>query len=292
MNSQKESTNRFFRVFCALPEREIEAHVSVSFSSTIDLSAVEAARAEAAQAGQRKPSYTAFVIKAVSRALREYPYANRRVFRSPWRLGGPWLHSFGQADITVAAERDVPGREYIAFVDVLRDADSQSLDEINAWLAALARSDEESNQQWREFSSLIRRLPWRLSALILRLPAWIPSWWERYRGAAVLVSSPAKYGVGSVTATWAWPIGISFGFVQPKPVVRDGEVVVRPCFEFLMNFDRRVMAGAAAAKFFKRVCELIEAGDEGRLQNPAPDNVPEAMGQGSWPNENQEEDAG
>lgn len=280
MNDEKESTNRFFRIFCALPEREIEAHVSVSFSSTVDLGAVEAVRAAAAGAGKRKPSYTAFVIKAVARALREYPYANRRVFRSPWRPGGPWLHRFDQADITVAAERDVPGREYIAFVDVLRDADRQSLDEINAWLAALARSDEESNQQWREFSSLIRRLPWRLSALILRLPAWIPSWWVRYRGAAVLVSSPAKYGVGSVTASWAWPIGISFGYVGPKPVVRDGEVVVRPCFEFLMNFDRRVMAGAAAAKFFKRVCELIESGggadlERGIERSDTPDETPE-----------------
>ncbi|HMM47192.1 MAG TPA: 2-oxo acid dehydrogenase subunit E2 [Thiobacillaceae bacterium] len=262
MNDDKESTNRFFRVFCALPEREIEADVSVSFSSTLDLSAIEAARAAAAHAGTRKPSYTAFVIRAVGRALQEHPYANRRVFRSPWRLGGPWLHSFDQADIAVAAERDVPGREYVAFVDVLREADRRSLDEIHTWLAALARSDEENNAQWREFSALIRRFPWRLSALILRLPAWIPSWWTRYRGAAVLVSSPAKYGVGSVTASWAWPIGISFGYVGPRPVVRDGEVVVRPCFEFLMNFDRRVMAGAAAARFFKRICELIEAGDE------------------------------
>lgn len=289
MNTPKESTNRFFRVFCALPEREIEAHVSVSFSSTLDLSAVEAVRAEVVRSGRRKPSYTAFVIKAVALAMREYPYANRRVFRSPWHLGGPWLHSFGQADITVAAERDVPGREYIAFVDVLRNADCQSLDEIGAWLAALARSDEESNQQWREFSKLIQRLPWWLSALILRLPAWIPTWWERYRGASVLVSSPAKYGVGSVTASWAWPIGISFGYVQPKPVVRNGEVVVRPCFEFLMNFDRRVMAGAAAAKFFKRVCELLESGVESRLHNPAPNNEAVGVGQHGEPVESPDE---
>lgn len=264
MNAPKDSTNRFFRVLCALSDNEIQANVSVSFSSTIDLSAVEAVRAKAARAGQRKPSYTSFVIKSVALALREYPYANRKVFRSPWRLGGPWLHSFEHADIAVAAERDMPGREYVAFADVIRKADSQSLDEINTWLAALARSDEESNQQWREFSTLIRRAPWRFSALILRLPTWLTSWWERYRGAAVLVSSPAKYGVGGVTASWAWPLGISFGYVQPKPVVRDGEVVVRPCFEFLMNFDRRVMAGAAAAKFFKRVSELLESGlDEG-----------------------------
>lgn len=269
MNTSKESTNRFFRVLCSLSDGEIQANVSVSFSSTIDLSAIEAIRTNAANSGQRKPSYTAFVIKAVAQTLHETPYANRRVFRSPWRLGGPWLHAFSQADVAVAAERAIPGREYVAFMDVVRAADEKSLDEINAWLAALARSDEESNQQWKEFSTLIRRMPWRLSALILRLPVWIPSWWERYRGASVLVSSPAKYGVGSVTASWAWPIGVSFGFVQPKPVVRDGEIVVRPCFEFLMNFDRRVMAGAAAAKFFKRICELLESGLEKAPGDPS-----------------------
>lgn len=269
--SEDESTNRFFRIFCALPEREIVAHVSVSFSSTIDLSAIEAVRAEAARSGRCKPSYTAFVVKALASALREYPYANRKVFRSPWRLGGPWLYNFSQIDITVAAERDVPGREYVAFVDVLREADGKSLDEINEWLVALAHSDEDNNQQWREFSALVRRLPWRLSALILRLPTWIPSWWVRYRGAAILVSSPAKYGVESMNASWAWPIGVSFGFVQPKPVVRDGEVVVRPCFELLVNWDRRVMAGAAAARFFKRVCELLESGAGSGTQIPTTD---------------------
>jgi pyruvate/2-oxoglutarate dehydrogenase complex dihydrolipoamide acyltransferase (E2) component len=260
VRTTKESTNRFFRVFCALPEREIAAHVSVSFSSTVDLGSVEAARASAARSGQRKPSYTAFVVKAVACALREHPYANRRVFRSPWRLGGPWLHSFDSVDVTVAAERDVTGREYVAFVDVLRKADALLLENINEWLIALAGSDEESNRQWRELNTLIRRFPWRVSALLLRVPAWIPSWWERYRGASVLVSSPAKYGVRSVSASWAWPIGVSFGYVDPRPVVRHGEVVVRPCFDLLMNFDRRIMAGAAPARFFKRICEILESG--------------------------------
>jgi len=259
MSRSRESTNRFFRVFCALPEREITAHVSVSFTSLVDLTAIEAIREDAEAAGRPKPSYTAFVVRAVSLALRQHPYANRKVFRSPWRIGGPWLHAFTRADITVAAERDVPGREYIAFVDVLRDADTKTIQQVNEWLAALAGADEESNQQWREFSSLIQRLPWRVSAWILRLPAWIPSMWEQYRGGAVLVSSPAKYGVDAVNASWAWPIGVSFGFVEPRPVVRDGLVVARPCFSVLMNFDRRVMAGAAAAKFFKHVCDLLES---------------------------------
>lgn len=262
MSNSRESTNRFFRVYCALPEHEVNAHVSVSFSSVVDLTAIEAIRDAAGATGRTRASYTAFVVKAVSLALREHAYANRRVFRSPWRISGPWLHSFGSVDVTVAAERDVPGREYIAFVDVLRDADSKSVEQVNDWLAELARADEASNRQWRELSRLIERLPWRISAWLLRLPAWIPSMWERYRGGAVIVSSPAKYGVDAVNATWAWPIGISFGYVEPRAMVRNGALVARPCFSFLMNFDRRVMAGAAAAKLFKRMCDLLESGEK------------------------------
>jgi pyruvate/2-oxoglutarate dehydrogenase complex dihydrolipoamide acyltransferase (E2) component len=86
--------------------------------------------------------------------------------------------------------------------------------------------------------------------------------WERYRGGAVLVSSPAKYGVDAVNASWAWPIGVSFGFVEQRPVVRNGQIAARPCFTFLMNFDRRVMAGAAAARFFRHICCLLESGKE------------------------------
>lgn len=257
----KDDVRRFFRVLCALSDDDIKADVSVSFCSTIDLTAVEEIRAKAAALGGRKPSYTAFVVRAIAQALREFPYANRRVFRSPLGLA-PSLHAFASIDVAVAAERAMPGYEFVAFMDVMRKAETKSIDEINEWLAALARSDEDNNRQWRDFSNLIRRVPWRLAAFILRLPVWIPSWWERYRGAAVLVSSPAKYGVGRVVATWAWPIGVSFGLVEPRAMVRDGAIVARPCFDLMLNFDRRVMAGAAAAKFFKRICELVESGGE------------------------------
>lgn len=260
--NSKDANNRFFRIFCALPEREINAKVSVSFSSLIDLTAIEAIRSARGAKGYRRPSYTAFVAKALAVALQEHPYANRRVFRSPWHLGGPWLHDFQAIDITVAAERSVPKREYIAFVDVMRNADQLSLEEVTEWLAELAQSDESTNRQWRELNQLIERMPWRIAAFILRLPTWIPSMWERYRGGAVLVSSPAKYGVDGVTASWAWPIGVSFGFVKPRPLVRDGQVVVCPTFQLLMNFDRRIMAGAAAARLFKRICDLLENEDE------------------------------
>ena len=74
----------------------------------------------------------------------------------------------------------------------------------------------------------------------------------------MLVSSPAKYGVDVVVGTWSHPLGVSFGLVKPRPVVRGTEIVACLTFALTLNFDRRVMAGAQAARFFKRMVDLLE----------------------------------
>ncbi len=258
MRSQIERKDRFFQVLCSLPEKEIEANVSVTFRSVVDLTEIEKIRQAARRSGNTRPSYNAFVIRALAVALKEFPYANRRVFRQPWRpMRGPQLQSFMHADVAVAVERLQPGREFLAFVDVIRDADAMSLDELTAWLRTLAQADESNNEQWREFNNLIRRFPWWLSSLIARSPVYLPRLWEKYRGSAALVTSPAKYGVDGVAASWAWPLGVSFGLVAERPMVVNHQLTIRPTFEFVINFDRRVMAGAQAAQFFARCAELL-----------------------------------
>lgn len=253
-----EPKDKYFQVLCSLPEREIQSNVSVTFISTVDLTKIMEIRDRAAEVGEAKPSYNAFVIKALASALKTYPYANRRVFRQPWRfLRGPQLQTFDCIDVAVAAERQIPGKESLAFVDIIRDADRKSVVEISKWLRQLAQSDEDNNQQWREFNNLIRRFPWWLASFLARLPVWLPRMWERYRGASALLTSPAKYGVDAVAASWAWPLGVSFGLVAKRPMVKGDELVVRPTFEFVINFDRRVMAGAQAAQFFAACVENL-----------------------------------
>jgi pyruvate/2-oxoglutarate dehydrogenase complex dihydrolipoamide acyltransferase (E2) component len=248
--------NRFFEALRSMAEYEIRPGNTVSFISEVDLTEVERVRGGA---GTLKPSYTAFVVKAVALALRDFPYANRRVCRRAWLpFLRPRLQQFHRCDVAVASERDVPGTESAAFFDIVRDADQLSMAAINDQLQALATCDVATNKQWREFSTVITRLPQWLSTLLLRLPWFFPGLWVKWRGGAVLISSPAKYGVDLVVASWSHPLGISFGLVKPRPVVSDGAVVVRPTFSLLLNFDRNVMAGAPAARFFKRIIELLE----------------------------------
>ena len=252
-----EPRNRFFEVFCAIPEYENRPGNTVLFLSEINLTEVERLRSRAT--GVRKPTYTAFVVKAVALALRDFPYANRRVCRRPWLpFAGRRLQKFHRSDVAIAIEREFPGAESAAFIDIVRDADRLTLATITDALRTLAVADVTTNKQWREFSTIIARLPHWLSMLLIRLPWFSPSLWVKYRGGAVLVSSPAKYGVEAVLGTWSHPLGVSFGLVKPRPVVRGGEIVACPTFALTLNFDRRVMAGAQAARFFNRIIELLE----------------------------------
>jgi pyruvate/2-oxoglutarate dehydrogenase complex dihydrolipoamide acyltransferase (E2) component len=248
--------NKFFQANRAIVEYEIRPGNTVSFFSEVDLTQVERIRRGAVE---RRPSYTAFVAKAVALALKEFPYANRRICRRILLpTFAPRLQQFHTCDVAVACERAIPGAEGVAFVDILRDVDRLSLETITSWLHRLSTADEETNEQWRSFRNIINRLPSWLSKLLIRLPYFAPGCWVKYRGGAVLISSPAKYGVDGVIAAWSWPLGISFGLVKERPVVRDGAIVACPTFFFSLNFDRRIMAGAQGAHFFKRLVSMIE----------------------------------
>jgi pyruvate/2-oxoglutarate dehydrogenase complex dihydrolipoamide acyltransferase (E2) component len=251
-----EARNKYFEAIRAVADFELQPGPKVSFMSEVDLTQVE--RVRQAAAGIR-PSYTAFVAKAVALALREFPYANRRVCRSPRSLWIGWrVQRFGHCDIAIASERDIPGAESVAFFDVFRDVDRQSLGELTESLRALSASDITNNEQWRSFSSLITRFPQWLSTQLIRLPYYLPGLWIRYRGAAVLISSPSRYGVDAVMATQSYPMSLAFGLVKPRPVVRDGHIVPCTTTALTLNFDRRIMAGAQGARFFKRIVELLE----------------------------------
>lgn len=251
-----EPRNKYFAAIRAVADFELRPAPAVSFASQVDLTRIDAVRRDA---GRPPPSYTAFVAKAVAAALREFPYANRRVCRPPSRL---WLttrlQTFHRCDIAVATERDVPNAESVAFYDVFRDVDRQSLAQMTLGLQQLTAADLNTNAQWRSFSTIVTRLPLWLSTLLIRMPYFFPRLWLQYRGAAVLISTPAKYGVDTLMAVQSFPLGIGFGLAKPRPVVRGDQVVACKTFTLSMSFDRRVMAGAQAARFYKRIVELLE----------------------------------
>jgi hypothetical protein len=76
-----EPRNKFFEAIYRMNRFEHRPGNTVTFLSEVDLSEVERVRQ---LAGDDRPSYTAFVAKALALSLQEFPYANRRVAGRLW----------------------------------------------------------------------------------------------------------------------------------------------------------------------------------------------------------------
>ncbi|HYX40589.1 MAG TPA: 2-oxo acid dehydrogenase subunit E2, partial [Pyrinomonadaceae bacterium] len=67
-------------------------------------------------------------------------------------------------------------------------------------------------------------------------------------------------GIDEFTAVINPPEGaiLAIGAMGPKPVVRDGEIVVRQLMRVTMSCDHRVIDGATGAKFLQTFKQLLE----------------------------------
>ena len=246
---------------------EIRTKSAIRFFREINLSAIEDVRRQYQARQEPKPSYTAFVTKAIARALREYPEANRRVF---WGLLGRRLIEFSGIHISIAVERETRS----AGPETIYDADRLSIDEIHERPVTIAKKEATEEERWAVFEKWVRRLPRFVTRFIISyLPRMFPGIWLAWRGGATLITSPAKYGVDMISGFWHWPITFSFGYVKPRPMAVDGRVEIHTSTILGMVWDRRVMVGAPFARFFNRVAGLLENPQEllEASEGPAPD---------------------
>src|SRR5205085_7181709 len=83
---------------------------------------------------------------------------------------------------------------------------------------------------------------------------------EEYIGATFSISNLGMFGIDEFTAVINPPEGaiLAVGAMQPKPVVRDGQIVVRQMMRVTMSCDHRVIDGATGAKFLQTFKQLLE----------------------------------
>jgi len=159
------------------------------------------------------------VLKATAESLKEFPELNAR-------LEGDEIVYLDRYDLGIAVET-----EQGLVVPVVRNCDTRSLDELRADIDALAEKARAG----------------RLSP-------------EELRGSTFTVTSAGKLGGLLVTPLINHPeVGIlGVHRIAPRPVVRDGEVVVRPLGNVSVTFDHRVVDGARAAEFALAVIARLE----------------------------------
>jgi pyruvate/2-oxoglutarate dehydrogenase complex dihydrolipoamide acyltransferase (E2) component len=161
----------------------------------------------------------ATVVKACAETLREFPELNAR-------FEGDAIVYLDRYDIGVAVQT-----EQGLVVAVVRAADGKSVDELDAEIKRLAEQ--------------------------ARTAALTP---EDVRGSTFTVTSAGKLaGLFQTPIVHHPEVAIlSIGRIGPRPVARDGEVVVRRVGAVGVTFDHRVIDGARAAEFGLAVIRRLE----------------------------------
>jgi pyruvate dehydrogenase E2 component (dihydrolipoamide acetyltransferase) len=176
-------------------------------------------KAEVTEAWGFAPGYNDLLALIVARALREFPYMNAR-------LNGEVIEQLPTINLGMAV--DV---ERGLLVPVIRNADQLGL---------------------RAFGEQFRELVGRA-----REGRSLP---DDLTGGTFTITNLGMYDVDAFTPIINLPelaiLGV--GRIQPKPVVRDGEVVVRQMVTLSLTFDHRLVDGAPAARFLQRIKQLVE----------------------------------
>jgi pyruvate dehydrogenase E2 component (dihydrolipoamide acetyltransferase) len=166
-------------------------------------------------------TYTPLIVKAVCQALAENPYANASVDLEREEIT---LHGSIHVGIATSAPDGL-------MVPVLHDADRLTLAEIADRITELTAAARE------------RRLA--------------P---EQLRGGTITVNNFGALGTWLGTPIIQPPqvVNLGIGRMEPRPVVRGGEIVIRPILPLSASGDHRVLDGDTLAAFVNRVMELLE----------------------------------
>ncbi|MBA2525066.1 MAG: pyruvate dehydrogenase complex dihydrolipoamide acetyltransferase [Pyrinomonadaceae bacterium] len=83
---------------------------------------------------------------------------------------------------------------------------------------------------------------------------------EEYTGATFSISNLGMFGIDEFTAVINPPEAaiLAVGAMSPRPVVHDGEIVVRQMMRVTMSCDHRVIDGATGAKYLQTFKKILE----------------------------------
>jgi 2-oxoglutarate dehydrogenase E2 component (dihydrolipoamide succinyltransferase) len=209
-----------------IAQRLVESQQTAAMLTTFneaDMSAVMELRKRRKESFQERTGarlgFMSFFTKAAIGALKAFPKVNAE-------LQGSELLLKKYYDIGVAVSTDEG-----LVVPVIRDADHKNFAEIEQGIADLATKAREGK---------------------LTL--------EDLRGGTFTITNGGIFGSLVSTPILTMPQVAILGMhkIQERPVVAEGEVVVRPMMYLALSYDHRVIDGAEAVSFLVRIKELVE----------------------------------
>jgi 2-oxoglutarate dehydrogenase E2 component (dihydrolipoamide succinyltransferase) len=224
--SEREERVKMTRLRQTIARRLKEAQNSAAMLTTfneVDMSAVMALRNQYKDVFEKrhgvKLGFMGFFVKAVVHALKEIPDVNAEI-------DGQDLIYKNHYDIGVAV-----GTEKGLVVPVVRDADGLDLAGIEKEIGALGKKARDGH---------------------LAL--------EDLQGGTFTISNGGVYGSLMSTPILNAPQSGILGMhkIQERPMVVNGQIVVRPMMYLALSYDHRVVDGQGAVTFLVKVKDAIE----------------------------------
>ncbi|MFW5709611.1 MAG: 2-oxoglutarate dehydrogenase complex dihydrolipoyllysine-residue succinyltransferase, partial [Chloroflexota bacterium] len=225
-NGRREERTKMSRRRQTIARRLVEAQSTAAMLTTfneIDMKAVMDLRSRRKEAFKEKfgvsLGLSSFFVKATIGALKAFPTLNAEIQEREIVI----KHYY---DIGIAI-----GAEEGLVVPVLRDADRLSFAEIESQIREFARQSNEGS----------------LSI-------------ESLTGGTFTITNGGVFGSMMSTPILNPPqVGIlGLHSITDRPVVVDGEIVIRPMMYAALTYDHRIVDGREAVQFLVRVKNLIE----------------------------------
>jgi hypothetical protein len=220
----------------------------------IDMTWAEELRLQLKEKGI-KVTATAILLKAIGIAQRLHPASRTAIL--------PWGRTVTFNDIVAGftVERYV-GQQPAVFFGAIESPDSKPLVQVAEELRAYGE-DEISSVPQLDIEDRFNNMPWLFRRFILWMGMRFPKVRLRYMGATFGLSSLGKFGCRGLIPPCVSTSTFGVGTIEPRAVVREGAIVVRPMMTLILNFDHRLIDGGPAARFMQDVQKLVE----GELQS-------------------------
>jgi pyruvate/2-oxoglutarate dehydrogenase complex dihydrolipoamide acyltransferase (E2) component len=204
-------------------------------------------------------SFTGFLTLCLARAVDE----DKTV--QAYLKGRKQLVLFDDVDVGLMVERKV-GEKRALMGHVIRGANHKTYLEIHQEIRSVQSKPVPTNRGLPPWFRTAMLLPWPLSKLVNALVDWTmrrdPTL-AVSMGGTVSVTAVGMFGEGH--SGWGiFPttqvLGLVVGSIASKPACVEGRIEPREILHLTVVFDHDVIDGAPAARFTRRLMELIESG--------------------------------
>ena len=191
----------------------------VNMTYEIDMTEAKELKAKISKASGEKYSFTEIITKAVAQALTEHKEINRSLID-----GKIVQHDTVNMGIAVALDDGL-------IVPVIQDAQNKSISVLRNEISMLGEKARKGQLMPSEIS-----------------------------GGTFTISNLGMFGVDQFTPIINPPESAILGVcrIVEKPVVVESEIVVRPMMNICLSFDHRIIDGAVAALFMKKLRHFLE----------------------------------